>query len=742
MKPTFITLTILLLSMVACQPSVSTEPRQVSPWQPTAAAEREPAATNTPAPTATVLAPPLFDTEQPVPDLAVPSREPTAVPPNVFIQELSGLSLPFPSSWEVIEENSTTLQLLDPVQNIFITIGSEVQEEGVDFDSFLVELVENPFINEDGQVVIVDQFEVPFATDQTAQVAVIERLDNDVEPIQIWIAYAESDPRYFSLVAFGTPTAIENRQATLRTLLAGVSFGEKQLFGLNREETLVLQGFDPAEEALDPARTEGSAAGYVGLLYRGLVRLNPQLQVVPDLAADWAVSEDGTVYTFTLRDGIAFQNGEPITADDVIYSWERAADPETDSRTANTYLGDIVGVKEKLAGDADTITGIRALDERTVEVTLDSSKPYFLAKLTYPTSYIVDEDSVDADDDGWLYEPNGSGPYGIKEYREGEALIFERNDAYHTLALTEHVVYLFARAGSPISLYEAGEIDLVYIAGETAEEVKRPSDERHEEWVSATSMCTTFLQVNNTLPPFDDVLVRQAFAQAVDKETLNEIVSEGTHVIAQTILPPAMPGYSATLATEMDDLLGFDPEAARASLAASSYADNLLPITILASGFGDSERDDLNAIAANWEEILGAEVAIEFLDPLSFDELVEETPGHVVSYGWCADYPDPENFLDILYFTDSDFNKARYSNAQIDELLVEARMENDPVARLALYQELEQLMLEDVAAIPLQHSVSDALVKPTVEGFVLIPMGAPIVDLLAVVPQEAGAEEN
>lgn len=738
-----LTLVILLVGIVACQPLVSTEPRQVAEWQPTAAAVREPAAISTPAPTATVAAAPeIAVMEQTLPDLAVPTREPTAVPPNVFTQELSGLALPFPSTWEIVEQNSNALQLFDTTQDLFVSILVEVQEDESDFDSVLQQIIDNPFIVEEGEIAVTDQFETPFGGDGMAQVAVLDQLDEEAEQIQLWVAYVDIAPRTLTMLVFGTPTTIENRQTTLRTMLSNASVGEKQLFGLNREETLVLQGFDPAVEGLDPARTEGSAAGYVGLLYRGLVRLGPDLQVMPDLAGDWTVSEDGTVYTFTLRDNIAFFDGEPITADDVVYSWERATDPETESRTASTYLGDIVGVREKLAGEADSISGVRAIDERTVEVTLDGAKPFFLAKLTYPTSYIVDEGSVDAADDSWVFEPNSSGPYGIKEYTEGEALIFERNEGYHTPALTENVVYLVAPAGSPVSLYEAGEIDVVYLGGETAAEVRRPSDERHSEWVSTTSLCTTLLQVNNSLPPFDDLLVRQAFAQAVDKEMVGEIVSEGTNVIAQTILPPAMPGYSADLAADIDGLLGFDPEAARASLAASSYADSLPPVTILAAGFGDSERDDLNAIVTNWQEILGAEVNIEFLDPINFDDLIEEVPGHLVSYGWCADYPDPENFLDLLYYSESDFNQAGYNNPEVDALLEEARSEGDPAVRLELYQELERLMLEDVAAIPLQHNVTDALVKPQVEGFVLLPIGAPIVDLLAVVPQEDNSGEE
>ena len=170
----------------------------------------------------------------------------------------------------------------------------------------------------------------------------------------------------------------------------------------------------------------------------------------------------------------------------------------------------------------------------------------------------------------------------------------------------------------------------------------------------------------------------------------------------------------------------------------SSYADGLPPITIAASGFGDTERDDLNALVENWRDVLGVDVTISFLDPINFSQVVTEEAVQMVSYGWCADYPDPENFVDLLYYTGSEFNVSGYSNAEIDALLEEARVELDPALRLSLYQEIESLLLTDVAAIPLTHGVSDALVNLRVQGFVLTPMGAPVLQLLSFATENGG----
>jgi ABC-type transport system substrate-binding protein len=534
------------------------------------------------------------------------------------------------------------------------------------------------------------------------------------------------------LIAVGKANNIGARRTTLNTMVAQAQLGGDRLLGYDRDETLVLLGGEPLARSLDPAQQTGSAAGFAGLLYSGLVQLSPDLQVLPDLAERWDVSADGSVYTFTLRQGLTFADGRPLTATDVQYSWERAADPDTHSTTVDTYMGDILGLRDKLAGEADTISGVRIIDDLTLEVTLDGPKPYFLAKLTYPVSFVVDSENVaDKELEDWVYEPNASGPFILAAHTEDEVIVFERNTAYYAPTQLQRVVYLLSRVGNSISLFEAGEIDITYLSAVDSLEVRQPSHQFHDNWITNTSLCTTVLQMNNTLAPMDDPLVRQAFALVVDKDELNDLLAEGTNLVASTILPPGMPGYDVALAEEQAATIN-NIEAAQAALAASAYADGLPPIIISAGGFGDSDRDDLNAMIEMWREALGAEVSVEFLDPIDFKELLDEERGHMVSYGWCADYPDPENFLDVLYYSNSEFNVGGYTNPEVDVLLAQARVELDVATRLGLYQQIERLLLEDAAAIPLSHGVSDVLVNERVSGYVLSPMGARIMPLLSL----------
>ncbi|HNB52058.1 MAG TPA: peptide ABC transporter substrate-binding protein [Anaerolineales bacterium] len=452
------------------------------------------------------------------------------------------------------------------------------------------------------------------------------------------------------------------------------------------------------------------------------------MQIIPDLAESWTISPDGTVYTFVIREGAKFADGKPITAQDVKYSWERAADPETDSSTVETYMGDILGLKEKFNGEADEIAGVKVIDERTLEVTLDGPKPYFLAKLTYPTSFVVDQTNVEADPQEWMFNPNASGPYRVQEIREEDAIILVRNDAYYSPAKIPYVVYLLYRAGTDVSYYQAGEVDIAYLGSSDAKVIRDdPSDPLNDELHVTTTMCMSYIQLSNTLPPFDDPKVREAFTLAVDKDRMNELFGENLAIVANSVLPPAMPGYNQSLPAQ-----AFDPEAARAALEASSYAGNLPTITILEAGYGDTEDPFTTALIDMWKEALEVDIVVQYVDPDDSSTALRAAEGHITSSGWCADYPDPENFLDILFHPDSQFNYIHYDNPEFTALIEEARTELDPARRISLYQQAEALLLQDFGVIPIFHSTSYTLIKPYLKGWVDSAMRVPSYHLLSI----------
>jgi len=192
-----------------------------------------------------------------------------------------------------------------------------------------------------------------------------------------------------------------------------------------------LKLWDVGPLTLDPAISgEMSSHLYIMQIFNGLVKLNENLEPVSDLAERWSVSPDGKTYTFFLRRDARFHNGKPVTASDVKYSWERACSPGTGSQTASTYLNDIVGSAEVLSGQAQNLSGVSVIDDYTLSVTIDAPKVYFLSKLAYPTSFVVDRQNVETGGD-WWYRPNGSGPYRMARWNMGSLIILQPSQYYY-----------------------------------------------------------------------------------------------------------------------------------------------------------------------------------------------------------------------------------------------------------------------------------------------------------------------
>jgi len=549
----------------------------------------------------------------------------------------------------------------------------------------------------------------------------------DGSTVQVLVVSTARGGRLFSLMAFGDPDDMDDQRAALDQIIASIKLESPLLYGVPRDQALVrLGGESNNPRAYDPATGGGD-----DLVFSGLVTFNPRLEVVPDLAESWAISPDGTVYTFHLRPGARFHDGRPVTAQDVIYSWERAANPATRSDTVLTYLGDIVGVQAMYAGKADHAGGLQAIDERTLRVTIDAPKPYFLMKLTYGTAAVVDRANVESGPQ-WYRKPNGSGPYKLIRWDRLKVKIYQRNDDFYLAppAIPYIVVRLYEGVG--IRMYETGDVDLTGVSLYDAERVRDPQEPLHGDLREGVNMCTSYVTLDVAQPPFDDPKVRQAFALAVDRRRYVDVVLRGVGIPAHGLYPPALPGYSASLRG-----LEFDPALARQRLAESTYggASKLPPIIFTTSGFGSDVGSSVAALAAMWHDNLGVTIRIENIEPnKAQDELHAGHHGQLLSYGWCADYPDAENFADALFHSRAQQNLGHYSNPELDRLLEEARVERDVGQRLGLYQRAEQIIVDDAAAIFLVHSLSFVLVKPYLKGYELTPIAVPIERYLSLDP--------
>lgn len=473
---------------------------------------------------------------------------------------------------------------------------------------------------------------------------------------------------------------------------------------------LRLAGGLPA--TLDPAMVQDStSAEYVAHLFSGLVSLDSELKVVPDLASSWDVSADGTTYTFFLISDATFADGRAITARDFVYSFERACSPALGSPVASSYLDDIVGVGAFVLGQADHIEGLSAPSDHELIVRIDAPKAYFLAKLTYPTAYVVDGEQIERDGDGWLRSPNGSGPFVLDELSR-ERIVLLRNDRYSRGPVALERVEYHLGSGLPITMYENDQLDIVQIGADEIERVMDPANPLNAELRSASEQSVQYLGLNVKVPPFDDPLVRQAFAHAIDREKIANLVLKGTATPAAGILPPALPDYDPDL-----EGLAYDPARARELLAASRYADELPPVVLAVSGTSGHMTQMTRAILAMVEENLGIEMRVEQVEWSYYLDDLNERRYQMFSVGWIGDYADSQNFLDVLFHSASIQNHTGYANGSVDALLEQARVESDEAKRTALYRRAERIIVQDAPWVPLTHGLTFSLVKPYVSGF-------------------------
>jgi len=477
---------------------------------------------------------------------------------------------------------------------------------------------------------------------------------------------------------------------------------------------------------LDPHLTsDTTSAGVVVEIFGGLVSFDTSLNLVPDLAESWEISSDALTYTFKIRDGAVFHDGKPVTAQDFKWSLDRAVNPDTASPVAETYLGDIVGVSDVLEGNSTSISGVKAIDNKTIQITIDEPKAYFLQKLTYPTAFVVDRHNVESGGRSWTDSPNGTGPFKMVDYKIGERLILERHDQYHLEPAKLDKIQMNLAGGSSMAMYENDEIDLTGISLFDLERIKDPQDPLNSDLVVANpSFSISYIGFNTQQPPFDDAKFRQALNHAVDKKLIAEEVLAGLVVPAYGILPPGFPGHSEDI-----EGLRHDVVLAKKLLSESRYADSSTRprIVITIPGTGGTPNLDLEVIINMWEQNLAVEVEIQQVEWATYlADLDRERFQAFAGLGWEADYPDPQDFLDILFHTESDNNNGAYSNSVVDRLLEEARVETDVVKRMNLYKKAEEMIVNDAPWVPLWFAGErHVLIKPYVKGYEITPMIVP-----------------
>jgi peptide/nickel transport system substrate-binding protein/oligopeptide transport system substrate-binding protein len=480
------------------------------------------------------------------------------------------------------------------------------------------------------------------------------------------------------------------------------------------EQVLTIAGGDDEPITLDPALIRDAGSSFLARqIFRGLVRLDDNLQAQPDLAQRIEILEGGLAYRFHLRENAVFHDGSPINAVAVADSLDRACDPDLAggdgfALPAAIYLIDIVGVEERLRGDADRVEGITVVNDYVLEIRLRQPVASFLYKLSGNPAQIVDVVSIDSDD--WWVEPNGSGPF-ILHQLDTSRIVLRRFDRFYDGAplLAEVRILLGAASASPLNLYEAGDVDYTEVPFHAIDRVLSDSDPLHDDLVVVPQLSTSFVMLNPNLAPFDSVDVREAIVRAFDRHKVAKVMLDGKVREASGLVPPGImdrewPGEPP----------GYDVAAARTALASAGNLE--LRPAFYGSGVNVAlklvlERDlglESDAISLEWSQ---------FSERLSDQSL----PAFVLS--WIADFPDPANFLTAMFHSASPDNYLSYSNPAVDELLDAAEVETEVETRASLYLQAQQLILDDAVLIPLYHDVSYSVVQPWVRGLHLSPVG-------------------
>jgi oligopeptide transport system substrate-binding protein len=484
-------------------------------------------------------------------------------------------------------------------------------------------------------------------------------------------------------------------------------------------------GSDPP--TLDPQLSgDATSAEYIVEIFSGLVTLDKDLNIVPDIAERWDMSSDGKVYTFYLRKNVQFHNGKPVRAQDFKWSFERACDYRTRSTTADTYMGDIVGCKDKLRGKANEVSGVKVIDDYTLQLTIDQPRAYFLAKLTYPTAFVLDQENVERGGRTWTDKPNGTGPFKLAEYRLGELIALERNDSYYRdpKPQLKRVNYILS-GGSPMIMYEQGQLDMTPVGLNDMERVTDPTNPLNKELQIIPTMSVFYIGMNVKQPPFDDPKVRQAFSYALDRQKIMDVVYKKTVPVAEGIVPPTMPNYKDTDLKPLD----YDLEKAKQLISESKYGDvsSFPDITLYTVGAGGATSRLIEAVVASLKDNLGVQIQVQQTDWATFlnDLNSPNNTNQMWDLGWIADYPDPHDFLDVNFRCGSLQNNTGYCNPDLDKLLDQAASQEDPAKRAALYYQAEQTIVSDAPWIPLFFEVQYWLVKPYVKDAYLPPMIKP-----------------
>ncbi|MBK5934461.1 oligopeptide transport system substrate-binding protein [Rhodovulum imhoffii] len=483
-----------------------------------------------------------------------------------------------------------------------------------------------------------------------------------------------------------------------------------------------MRGNDGNPETLDQHKTSTVAEAHILRdLYEGLVVYDTKANVVPGAAESWEISEDGTVYTFVLRADAKWSNGDDLTAEDFVYSLRRIMTPATGAKYANILYpiknGEAVNKDEMPPEDL----GVRALDDKTLEITLEASTPFFLELLTHQTGLPVHPATVEAAGADFVQPGTmvSNGAYMLVSNTLNDKIELTRNPNFHDAAnvAIDTVHYLpFEERATCVRAWEAGEVHSC--SDLPAEDIARLKEAHGEGTRIVPYLGTYYYALNHEDEFLSDPDVRRALSMAIDREFLADEIWQGTMLPAVSFVPPGIGNYAGSPEVDYFSMSMLDREDMAAEILAGKGVTPQTPHTLeIMYNISENHKAVATAIADMWAN-LGVKVEFNVRDASAhYAHLRDRGDFDVARAGWIGDYSDPQNFLFMVESDNTGFNYARYENPDYDALMDQAARETDLDKRAGLLQQAEAMFMRDLPFLPLVYYTSKSLVSPNLSGW-------------------------
>lgn len=509
----------------------------------------------------------------------------------------------------------------------------------------------------------------------------------------------------------------------LLILAAGCSPGDQNnvTTGTRGQVLHLGNGTEPAD--LDPHVVTGiTEHNIITALLEGLVGKHPaELTPVPGVAESWDISVDGKIYTFHLRENARWSNGDPVTAQDFVYSWRRALTPALGNQYAY-MLYPIENAEAYNTGKIDDFSqvGVRAVGERTLQVQLEHSTPYFLGMLDHYSYYPVHRPTIekfgDFDTRGsqWTRAGNftGNGPFALKEWEQNRIVIVEKNPRYwdaDAVKLNEIHFHPIEQINTEERMFRTGQLHITYTM--PGEKIETYREENPEVLKVHPYLGTYYYNINIKRPPLDDVRVRRALAMTIDREAIVRNITKGGQTPAYALTPPDTLGYTAR-ATVPRNI-----EKARQLLAEAGYPNGEgFPELRLLFNTLETHRQIAVAIQQMWKQALNIDISLYNQDWKVYLDSMRTMNYQIARAAWIGDYVDPHTFLS-LFVTGGGNNRTGWSNPEYDDLLQQAEMESDQARRFELFQQAESILVTEMPMIPVYTYSKVYLMSPDVRGW-------------------------